>query len=139
MADFEEKLNSILNDETAMSQIMSLAQSLSGGGDGVNDEAFAQQDENESFVQQPPSSPMGGDLFSMLGNVDPNLMRMGMQLIQEYQGEDDKNARLLKALKPFVKEKRQGNLDKAIQTARISRVVRILLAAMRERGGDEIV
>ena len=32
MAEFEEKLNSILGDQNAMSQIMALAQSLSGAG-----------------------------------------------------------------------------------------------------------
>ena len=33
MAEFEEKLSSILGDQNAMSQIMALAQSLSGGGE----------------------------------------------------------------------------------------------------------
>ena len=34
MAEFDDKLNSILSNPDAMAQIMQLAQSLSGGGEG---------------------------------------------------------------------------------------------------------
>ncbi len=37
MAEFEEKLSSILGDQNAMSQIMALAQSLSAAGFAVTE------------------------------------------------------------------------------------------------------
>ena len=39
-------------------------------------------------------------------------------------GDDDRRAALLTALRPFVREQRYARLDKAIQIARLSRLIR---------------
>ena len=62
MAEFDDKLNSILSDPAAMSQIMQLAQSLGGGGD------------SGPPPSSPPPPPAGGSASGGtggLGGMDP--------------------------------------------------------------------
>ncbi len=144
MSGFEEKLNAILGNQEAMGQIMALAQSLGkqeetepqipeqDGDDGYTP-VWTQPEENQSPAQHVP------DLGSLLGGVDPQMMQMGMRLLQEYNRDDDRNAALLAALRPFVKEERFSKVDRAVQIARLSRVIRVLFDAMRERGGGGLV
>ena len=76
MAEFDEKLNSILSNPDAMSQIMQLAQSL-GGGSGASQETPPPA---PPAPQPPPPAAAqgGGDLFSSLsslaGGLDPKLL-----------------------------------------------------------------
>jgi len=141
MSGFEDKLNAILGDREAMGQIMALAQSL-----GKQEEAAKTEQEGENgYVpvwsqeqSQPPAQAMP-DLNSVLGGIDPKMVQVGMQLLQEYNRNDDRNAALLAALRPFVKEERFAKLDRAIQIARLSRVIRVLFDAMKEKGGGALV
>ncbi len=119
MAEFDDKLNSILSNPDAMSQIMQLAQSLSGSGP-----------EPPSPPPPPPQQtaappPMGGgDLFSSLsylaGGMDPKLLTRLLPLLQELGGQRDSNARaLLYALRPYLKEEKQNKVERALQLARL--------------------
>lgn len=122
MAEFDDKLNSILSNPDAMSQIMQLAQSLSGPGP------------EQEPPPTPPTSPLqqsaappsagGGDLFSSLsslaGGMDPKLLTRLLPLIQELGGQRDSNARaLLYALRPYLKEEKQNKVERALQLARL--------------------
>ena len=133
MSGLEDKLNAILGNREAMGQIMAIAQSLGGQEEGPPSES-----EEDGYVpvaaQEQPA-----DLSSLLGNMDPNMMQMGMRLLQEYNRVDDRNAALLAALRPFVKEERFAKLDRAIQIARLSRVVRVLFDTMKEKGAGGLV
>ena len=102
MAEFDDKLNSILSNPDAMAQIMQLAQSIGGNTD------------QQSPPSPPPPAPMpaatppaasSGDLLSSLtGGLDPKLLMRLMPLIQELGGQQDSNARqLLFALRPYLK------------------------------------
>lgn len=117
MAEFDDKLNSILSNPDAMSQIMQLAQSLSGPGPGTEPPSPPPQ----PTPQQPPPSPGGGDLFSSLaGGLDPKLLTRLLPLIQELGGQRDSNARqLLYALRPYLKEEKQNKVERALQLARL--------------------
>lgn len=121
MAEFDDKLNSILSNPDAMSQIMQLAQSLSGPGPGG--ESPPPQSPPPQQTAAPP--PMGGgDLFSSLsslaGGVDPKLLSRLLPLIQELGGQRDSNARaLLYALRPYLKEEKQDKVERALQLARL--------------------
>lgn len=117
MADFEEQLNAILGDQAAMSQIMALAQSLQKGP------------EPSQTPAQAPAAPPAAPPASPLENLDPRLLNLGMKVWQEYQRGDDRNAALLAALRPFVREERWAKLDKAMQLARMARVIRTALGA----------
>lgn len=113
MAEFDEKLNSILSNPDAMSQIMQLAQSLGGEG--------PQQSESPPPPAPPPPSGGGGDLLSSLaGGLDPKLISRFLPLIQELGGQRDSNARnLLYALRPYLKSDRQEKIERALQLARL--------------------
>lgn len=144
MSGFEEKLNAILGNQEAMGQIMALAQSLGKQeetkhqtleqeGDAGYAPVWTQPEENQSSAQPVP------DLGSLLGGGDPQMMQMGMRLLQEYNREDDRNAALLAALRPFVKKERFFKVDRAVQIARLSRVIRVLFDTMKEKGGGGLV
>ena len=63
------------------------------------------------------------------------MIQMGMRLLREYQGEDDRTVALLNALRPFLKESRLAKLDRAVQISRLARVIRVLFRGMGEGGG----
>ena len=129
MAEFDDKLNSILSNPDAMSQIMQLAQSL--GGDGGQPAApppppGPQPGSGWSPPQPsapPPPAGGGGDLLSSLmggGGVDPGLLSRLLPLIQELGGQRDSNARnLLYALRPYLRSDRQEKVERALQLARL--------------------
>lgn len=129
MAEFEEKLNSILGDQNAMSQIMALAQSLSGAGSPP-----AAETPHPEPVAAPPA-----DMSLGLNQVDPRLLQLGGHILKEYQRGEDKNTALLLALKPFLRQERYAKVDQAIQLARLARVVRVALESMGQTGGEERV
>jgi len=145
MGGFEDKLNAILGNQEAMGQIMALAQSLGK----QEEQPEPSQPEQESEVGYVPAWPQQEetqtpaqtipDLSGVLGGIDPKMMQMGMRLLQEYNRSDDRNAALLAALRPFVKEERFAKVDRAVQIARLSRVVRVLFDAMKEKGGGGFV
>lgn len=142
MSGFEDKLNAILGNQEAMGQIMALAQSLGKQEEQPPSQAQQEDDGYVPVWTQEESTPPEGqlpDLGNVLGNIDPKMMQMGMRLLQEYNRADDRNAALLAALRPFVKEERFAKVDRAIQIARLSRVVRVLFDTMKEKGGGGFV
>ncbi len=119
MAEFDDKLNSILSNPDAMSQIMQLAQSLSGSGP---EPPSPPPPPPQQTAAPPPVG--GGDLFSSLsslaGGMDPKLLTRLLPLIQELGGQRDSNARaLLYALRPYLKEEKQNKVERALQLARL--------------------
>ena len=146
MSGFEDKLNAILGDREAMGQIMALAQSL-GKQEERQEQTQPEQQESEAgfvpvWTQQETdrnSEQNVPDLSGMLGSIDPKMMQIGMRLLQEYNSGDDRNTALLVALRPFIKEERFAKVDRAIQIARLSRVVRVLFDTMKEKGGGGLV
>ena len=135
MGEFEEKLNSILGDKEAMGQIMALAQSLGKPAPPApKPEEETREPGWERTGAPAPESGAGGDPLSMLGSLDPRMVQMGMRLLKEYRTGDDRNAALLAALRPFLRKERYARLDRAIQIARLSRVLRV---AFQSLGGKE--
>ena len=146
MGELEEKLESILGNPQAMAQIMSLAQSLSPGGAGQADApdqnpAEAPPPQAGEDAPQPAAAPAsagsGGGLGGLLGGLnalDPAMLSAAAGLIGQFaDGGDDKRTALLNALRPFVKEQRYAKLDKAIQIAKLSRLIRSGLELFRTR------
>ena len=114
MAEFDDKLNNILSNPEAMSQIMQLAQSLGGGGEPPPSAPPPQP-------SAPPPPGGGGDLLSSLaGGLDPKWISRLLPLLQELGGQRDSNARnLLYALRPYLKSERQDKIERALQLARL--------------------
>lgn len=127
MAEFDDTLNSLLSNPDAMSQIMQLAQSLSGGQNQPPTPQPQQAPQKAQAVPPPPPPPMpqpsfsGGDLLSSLTNgIDPSLLFKLMPLIQELGSQQNSNARqLLYALRPYLKAERQEKIERALQLARL--------------------
>lgn len=80
----------------------------------------------------------GGNPLAALADLDPRWIQMGMQLFSEYNSPGDDKTALLVALRPFVKEERFVKVDRAIQAARLARVVRVALRTFRQNkeGGE---
>jgi hypothetical protein len=125
MAEFDEKLNSLLSDPNAMAQIMQLAQSLSGNGQENTPPPAAEQPKSEPGGQpkpepEPAHQPTGTSLSALTGGMDPKLMGKLLPLVQELGGQQDSNARqLLYALRPYLKPERQEKVERALQLARL--------------------
>ena len=156
MSELEEKLENILGNPQAMAQIMSLAQSLnqSGPAASAGDGAQAQPQPAAAGGEAPsapaaaptpspvPSKSPEGGLGSLLGGLDPNMLSAAAGLLGQFNGgDDDRRVALLTALRPFVREQRYARLDKAIQIARLSRLIRSGLDLFRSgqsnpRGDD---
>ena len=132
MAEFDEKLNSILSNPDAMAQIMQLAQSLSGGQAAEAPPPPQQPAPPPPPPRQsPPSPPPGGaDLLSSLtGGLDPKMISKLVPLLQELGGQQDSNARaLLYALRPYLKPDRQEKVERALQLARLFHLGKKFLA-----------
>ena len=132
MAEFDDKLNSILSNPDAMSQIMQLAQSLGGGGaqesapppppDQPGGQPGGPAWGNPPQAAPPPAGG-GGDLLSSLlggGGLDMGLLTRLLPLIQELGGQRYSNARnLLYALRPYLRSDRQEKVERALQLARL--------------------
>ncbi len=122
MPEMEDKFQEILGNEAAMSQIMSIAQSLSSPSDSAEGE-----DGWESVGQ---SSPV--NLEGVLGGLDPAMMALGMKLVAAYQ-QENRTSGLMEALRPFVKEERHIMMDKMAQATKIAQV----LCSLWETWGEE--
>ncbi len=134
MGELEEKLESVLNDPDAMAQIMSLARSLDLGGKpkGIPPESESAERSAPSPPSPAPTRPSAGGLLENFSSLDPKLLSAAAQLFSQYQHEDDdKRVALLNTLRPFVREERYAKLDKAIQIAKLSRLIRSALDLFR--------
>ena len=128
MAEFDDKLNSLLSNPDAMSQIMQLAQSLSG-----ETASAAPPPAQPAPPPAQPASPSGtspsGLLSALTGGGDPSLLMKLLPLIQELGSGQDSPARaLLYALRPYLKPERQEKVERALQLARLFHAGRKLLA-----------
>lgn len=140
MAELEDKLNAILGNPEAMGQIVNIAKALTADGGG-------------SAPARPPSDPIEAEYvpvegesahtvtpdfaanpLAALGELDPRLIQTAMRLFTEYNASDGRKTALLAALKPFLKEERLAKVDKAVQIAKLSRVIRV--AFQMFKGGD---
>ena len=131
MSEFEDRLGAILGNPDAMAQIMSLAQNLGG-----STQTEAPSPPPTELPPELPSDP--GNLFGMLGDLDPQMIQEGMRLFSQLSVADDERTALLSALKPFLKEERYAKMDRAIQIARLSRIIRTALRLFQGRGESHV-
>ena len=113
MSELEEKLNALLSDPNSMAQVMQMAQQLSGA---------------MGAAPPPPAPPPGPDLGAALGGLDPKLLGKLLPLAGELGTENSAALQLLQALRPFLKEEKQGKIERAARLARLIHVGKKLLA-----------
>ena len=133
MAEFDDKLNSILSDPEAMAKIAQLAQSLSGAA-GETPGGTGAPSSPPPAGGPPPgqgddrSPPPGGGSSAGAGGLDPDLLFRCLPLLRELNSSQDSNARqLLYALRPYLKPERQVKVERALQLARLFRIGRRFL------------
>jgi len=127
MSELEEKLNAILSDPEAMGQVMNLAQSLNLGGGGS-------KGAQEEAAQAAPSGDGPGDLGSILGQLDPNLIQRVLPLIRELtSNQNDERMQLLYALRPFLRPERREKVEQAARTAKLIHIGKKLLGNIGEQ------
>ena len=138
MSNFEEKLNAILSNPDAMSQVMNLAQSLNLGGGG---ESSSAQQEDSPGPQSGGEAQSGGGsglgdltgLGSLLGQIDPAMIQRMLPLVGELTGGgNDERMQLLYALRPFLKPERRDKVERAAKTAKLIHIGKKLLSTMGE-------
>ena len=127
MSEFEDRINSVLNDPAQMEKITNLAKSLMGGEGG------------------PGSGPMpaGGDMGGLAslaggllggdGGLDPAVLGRLSRLISAGNEQDSDKRALLEAMKPYLSQKRRDKMDRAMRIARAAKIARL---AMGEMGGE---
>lgn len=141
MAGFEDQLNSILGNQAAMNQIMALAKSLSGEQPAPppQEDPPALEQAREAAYTPTAEEPAAPDLSALLEQIDPGMLQAGMDVFRQVQSAEDRNAALLNALRPFLKEDRQARLDRALRIARTAKLVRVALGALgRKEGGERV-
>ena len=104
MSEWEERINSVLNDPDQMARITQLAQSLMGTEAGAP-EAPAQ-----------PEDPLPAGL---------------LQLLRDGGEAPGREQALLEAMKPYLSEKRRGKLDRALRLARMAKLAGLALGEER--------
>ena len=118
MSEFDDKLNSILSSPQDMEKIMSLAKELSGslGGGGQKKEAPSKKAEPSPF-----------------DDFDPKLFDMVRRIMGEYSSRENDKRALVESLKPYVREERRQDLDRAVKIAKLYHAAKVVL---KEFGGD---
>ncbi len=123
MGEFEDKLNSILSSPKDMERIMGLARELSGG--------TSTQDSRQITER----NAAGTEIPGIPGDLDPKVISVITRIMGEYskQGNDDKST-LINSMKPFLREERKAELDRAANVARLAKIARIAFSEFS--GGD---
>lgn len=104
------KIGELLSDEESMKQLTELAQMIMSGDGGESTFETSEKIENQPEAESSPEKNSGGFDFGSL---------MKLQGIMGAMSQKDKNSELLLALKPHLKEERQGRVDKAIKLLKL--------------------
>lgn len=109
MSEFEDRLNSILNDPAQMDRITAMAKSLMGSGE---------------------SEPQPSKTAGLLEGLDVGRL---MSTLGGGGSPDNKRA-LLEAMKPYLSPHRREKLDRAMKLAKMIGMAEIAFGMM---GGDD--
>lgn len=117
MSEFEDRLNSILNDPAQMEKITLMAKSLMGGSE-------------TAFEPQKTQPKQESSLFE---SFDPALLGRLTKTMSGMNQRDEKHA-LLEAMKPYLSPHRQEKLERAMKLAKMIHLAEIAFGVF---GGDD--
>ena len=117
MSEFEDRLNSILNDPMQMEKITLMAKSLVGGDESAPKPQKMQPKQESSVFE----------------SFDPALLGRVTKAMSGMNGRDEKHA-LLEAMKPYLSSHRQEKLERAMKLAKMIHVAEIAFGTL---GGDD--
>lgn len=118
MAELENIIESVMSSPESMSRIMDIVKMFGGGDAGGGEE------EKASVKEEPASPPPLPTLGGQTGGFDPAMLSKIMELLGNYNADDDRRIRLLGAIRPYLKDEDSFHVDRAIQIVKLSRVAK---------------
>jgi len=125
MEDLASKLSSLLESPEGLERVKSLAGMLTQSG-------ASSAPEEEKPRAESGAGGLGGVLSALTGSDgapsagDMQMMMKMLGLLRRFNTSDDKNTRLLLALRPHLSEERQRRVDTALQIIKLLSVMPLL-------------
>ena len=113
MSELQDKLNSLLSDPAGMAQVVQLAQQLSS----TMEPAAAPTP--QSGAPTPPPSPNSPPSTALPGGIDLSTVSRFLPMLQALSSDQSHSMQLLNALRPYLKEEKQGKVERAARLARL--------------------
>ena len=130
MSEFEDRINSVLNDPEQMDKIASLAKSLMGGGAQSTDSGDGGMMGKLGELAKGLSG--GGSAGQESPAIDPDMQGKIGRPMKAGNAQSSNERALLEAMKPYLTEKRRQKMDRALQLAKLARIARIAMGEMGE-------
>lgn len=121
MDDLSKKLNDLLNSPDGLQKLQQAAASLGALSGNSSSEPPQEPEIPDNFANALSSLNLSGD--APLGEMDA-IMKL-MPLLNDMK-KDDENTVLLKALRPYLQDKRQNRLDESLKMMRLLKVLPFL-------------
>lgn len=113
MSELQDKLNSLLSDPAGMAQVVQLAQQLSS----TMEPSAAPTP--KSGAPTPPPSPNPPPSTALPGGIDLGTVSRFLPMLQALSLDQSHSMQLLNALRPYLKEEKQGKVERAARLARL--------------------
>ena len=113
MSELQDKLNSLLSDPAGMAQVVQLAQQLSS----TMEPSAAPTP--QSGAPTPPPSPNPPPATALPGGIDLGTVSRFLPMLQALSSDQSHSMQLLNALRPYLKEEKQGKVERAARLARL--------------------
>ena len=113
MSELQDKLNSLLSDPAGMAQVVQLAQQLSS----TMEPSTAPTP--QSGAPTPPPSPNPPPSTALPGGIDLSTVSRFLPMLQALSLDQSHSMQLLNALRPYLKEEKQGKVERAARLARL--------------------
>lgn len=130
MSEFEDRINSVLNDPEQMDKIANLAKSLMGGEAQKADPGDGGM--MGKLGELAKSLTGGGSTGRDSPDIDPAMLGKIGRLMKAGNAQNSNERALLEAMKPYLTEKRRQKMDRALQLAKLARIARIAMGEMGE-------
>lgn len=130
MSEFENRINSVLNDPEQMDKIANLAKSLMGGEAQKADPGDGGM--MGKLGELAKSLTGGGSTGRDSPDIDPAMLGKIGRLMKAGNAQNSNERALLEAMKPYLTEKRRQKMDRALQLAKLARIARIAMGEMGE-------
>lgn len=126
MSELQDKLNSLLSDPAGMAQVVQLAQQLSS----TMEPSAAPTP--QSGAPTPPPSPNPPPSTALPGGIDLSTVSRFLPVLQALSSDQSHSMQLLNALRPYLKEEKQGKVERAARLARLITVGKRFLTEWEE-------
>ena len=126
MSELQDKLNSLLSDPAGMAQVVQLAQQLSS----TMEPSAAPTP--QSGTPTPPPSPNPPPSTALPGGIDLSTVSRFLPVLQALSSDQSHSMQLLNALRPYLKEEKQGKVERAARLARLITVGKRFLTEWEE-------